>query len=120
MREIKLSTDRHDIEDLLRYLDGDHHMSVYDRMRVINDIRAQLNAQQDLPPRTPWLEFTFQPDDSHEHKWTVSTPGGMYDASGVDPLEAVTRLVAVLYDDLVEAQEETLRIRRRFVTEEQA
>lgn len=42
MTEIKLSTDEHDISDLLRYLDGDHHMSVYDRQRVASSIRRQL------------------------------------------------------------------------------
>lgn len=60
-----------------------------------------------------WLEFTYQPDDSHEHKWTVSTPDHQYDASGVDPLEAATRLVGVLYADLAEAQQKLLEHYRR-------
>lgn len=41
-RQVTLSADEHDMDDLIRYLEGDHHMGVYDRMRVVNDIRAQM------------------------------------------------------------------------------
>jgi hypothetical protein len=44
MTIVRLNSEDHDLNDLLRYLDGDHHMSVYDRQRVAQDIRAQMGT----------------------------------------------------------------------------
>lgn len=63
MSEIKLNTDRHDIDDLLRYLDGDHHMSVYDRLQVAKDIRAQLDAPRSEPEKLRPLMACNHGDD---------------------------------------------------------
>lgn len=48
------------------------------------------------------LTLDYNPDDPHPHKWTATTANGNYDASGVDPLEAVTRLALVLEAELAE------------------
>jgi hypothetical protein len=50
MTEIKLDADKHDIRDLIRYLDGDHHMSVFDRQQVVNDLKAQLPESDMVEP----------------------------------------------------------------------
>lgn len=42
MSEIKLDTEKHDIDDLIRYLHGDHHMGVHDRWQLVKDIVAQM------------------------------------------------------------------------------
>ena len=59
MTEIKLDPDKHDIHDLIRYLEGDHHMSVYDRQQVANALRKQVKDTE--PPfgsvvRAPWSD----------------------------------------------------------------
>lgn len=40
--EIVLDSSKHNIHDLIRYLEGDHHMSVYDQQQVANELRRQM------------------------------------------------------------------------------
>jgi len=38
---VVLEIDGDDLHDLIRYLEGDHHMGVYDRQRVVKQLVAQ-------------------------------------------------------------------------------
>lgn len=89
MTEIKLTLEDHDIEDLIRYLDGDHHMSLFDRLQVIKDLRAQLPkpkaaryrlAWQSARRRASWLRNDLKLAESGEQlntdllaRWTQAT-----------------------------------------------
>jgi hypothetical protein len=59
--KITLDTDDHDIHDLIRYLDGDHHMGVYDRAKVVADIKAQLTG-----PPTEWGSIVRARIEGHQ------------------------------------------------------
>lgn len=54
-----LTISEDDAGDLLRYLDGDHHMGVHDRMQVAKQIRAQMQAEK-VDPRLTYLRNVLE------------------------------------------------------------
>lgn len=81
--EIKLDADKHDIHDLIRYLEGDHHMSVYDRMQVVKELRTQVEPAVEEPTER-WSIIAANVPGSHflEPKQLVKTDAGWLDSDG--------------------------------------
>jgi len=77
MTEIKLDSDKHDIEDLIRWLDGDFHMSVFDRQQLVKHIRSQIQKPAIQEPQ----EFGSIVQAWHPREDPSSTPPDLWQRS---------------------------------------
>lgn len=82
MSEYTIDGTSHDINEVIRYLDGDHHMGVHDRARVVAELRAQLPKPVPLEPTGDslvwvWGEVYARQVDIGEF-WSMTSSGPRY------------------------------------------
>lgn len=82
MSEYTIDGTSHDINEVIRYLDGDHHMGVHDRARVVAELRAQLPKPVPEEPTGDSLMHVwgvvYKRQDNGSW-WTVGTVGAGYE-----------------------------------------